>query len=131
MSPHRVSLCGDAVKALSRDETNGRTEQTRTGPGLNPAERFAVCELVANRAQTVVQPLVLAAASKLFDGLGASATAKSCNLDRHWRNARTVATHNPAIYKARIVGDYEVNGTAPRKFDAVGDVPSPYAARNH
>ena len=90
--------------------------------GLTEAERWAVCELAANRAQTVVQPLVLSAASKLFDGLGASSTARVCNLDRHWRNARTVATHNPTIYKARIVGDYEVNGTAPRKFDAVGDV---------
>ncbi len=91
---------------------------------LSPAERFAVCELAADRAQTIVQPLVLSAATKLFDGLGASATAKGCNLDRHWRNARTVATHNPAIYKARIVGDYEVNGTAPKRLNAVGDLGS-------
>ncbi|MDO2933754.1 acyl-CoA dehydrogenase family protein [Paeniglutamicibacter sulfureus] len=89
---------------------------------LSPAERFAVCELAADRAQAVVQPLVLSAATKLFDGLGASATAKGCNLDRHWRNARTVATHNPAIYKARIIGDYEVNGTAPQQLNAIGDV---------
>ncbi|NKG21185.1 acyl-CoA dehydrogenase family protein [Paeniglutamicibacter terrestris] len=91
-------------------------------PSLSAAERFAVCELSADRAQSVVQPLVLGAASKLFDGLGASATAKSCNLDRHWRNARTVATHNPAIYKSRIIGDYEVNGTAPQQLNAIGDV---------
>lgn len=91
---------------------------------LSNAERFAVCELAANRAQTIVQPLVLSAATKLFDGLGASSTATGCNLDRHWRNARTVATHNPAIYKARIVGDYEVNGTAPKRLNAVGDLGS-------
>ncbi|GAA1496842.1 acyl-CoA dehydrogenase family protein [Paeniglutamicibacter kerguelensis] len=91
---------------------------------LSPAERFAVCELAADRAQTIVQPMALAAATKLFDGLGASATAKGCNMDRHWRNARTVATHNPAIYKARIVGDYEVNGTAPKRLNAVGDLGS-------
>ncbi|MET1035358.1 MAG: acyl-CoA dehydrogenase family protein [Arthrobacter sp.] len=96
-----------------------------TGAGLSAAERYAVCELAANRAQTAIQPLVLAAASRLFDGLGASSTARACNLDRHWRNARTVATHNPAIYKARIVGDYEVNGNAPLPFDAVGDVAPP------
>jgi alkylation response protein AidB-like acyl-CoA dehydrogenase len=90
--------------------------------GLSPAEQYAVCELAANRAQSAVQPLVLAAASKLFDGLGASSTSRACNLDRHWRNARTVATHNPVIYKSRIVGDYEVNATTPRKFSAVGDV---------
>ncbi len=89
---------------------------------LSTAERFAVCELAADRAQAIVQPLALAAATKLFDGLGASATATSCNLDRHWRNARTVATHNPAIYKSRIIGDYEVNGTAPQQLNAIGDV---------
>gem|GEM_PF-62084 len=96
-------------------------ESVIAAPGLTPAEQYAVCELAADRAQTAVQPIVLSSASKLFDGLGASSTARGCNLDRHWRNARTVATHNPAMYKARIVGDYEVNGAAPRKFDAVGD----------
>ena len=35
------------------------------------------------------------------------------HLDRHWRNARTLASHNPVIYKPRVVGDFRVNGTAP------------------
>lgn len=94
-------------------------------PGLSTAEQYAVCELAANRAQSAIQPLVLETASKLFDGLGASATSASCNLDRHWRNARTIATHNPAMYKSRIVGDYEVNAAAPRKLGAVGDLKTP------
>lgn len=94
-------------------------------PGLSAAEQYAVCELAANRAQSAVQPLVLQAATSLFDGLGASSTSTRCNLDRHWRNARTVATHNPAMYKSRIVGDYEVNATAPRKLSAVGDLRTP------
>ncbi|MBM6622846.1 acyl-CoA dehydrogenase family protein [Micrococcaceae bacterium RIT802] len=94
-------------------------------PGLSNAEQYAVCELAANRAQSAVQPLVLQAATALFDGLGASSTSTRCNLDRHWRNARTVATHNPAMYKSRIVGDYEVNAAAPRKLSAVGDLRTP------
>lgn len=89
---------------------------------LNAEECFAVCELAANRAQTIVQPLVINATSKLFDGLGASATRTSCNMDRHWRNARTIATHNPAIYKARIVGDYEINGVQPQRLSVTGDL---------
>ena len=36
-------------------------------------------------------------------------------LDRFWRNARTIASHNPLIYKEWIVGDYVVNGTEPPK----------------
>ncbi|MGO2004661.1 acyl-CoA dehydrogenase family protein [Arthrobacter rhombi] len=94
-------------------------------PGLSAAEQYAVCELAANRAQSAIQPLVLEVTSQLFDGLGASATSAACNLDRHWRNARTVATHNPAMYKSRIVGDYEVNAAAPRKLGAVGDLKTP------
>ena len=62
------------------------------------------------------------ATSKLFDALGASSTRSSCNMDRHWRNARTIATHNPAIYKARIVGDYEINGVHPQRLSDTGEL---------
>ena len=44
---------------------------------------------------------------------GASATSRSLNLDRHWRNARTVATHSPLAYKAHVAGNFAVNGTYP------------------
>ncbi|GAA1408384.1 hypothetical protein AUR04nite_31820 [Glutamicibacter uratoxydans] len=101
-------------------------ESALADPYLNAEERFAVCELAANRAQTIVQPLVISATSKLFDGLGASSTRSSCNMDRHWRNARTIATHNPAIYKARIVGDYEINGVQPQRLSVTGDLSSPH-----
>lgn len=62
---------------------------------------------------TVVTNLVLEASTLLFDALGTSATRKPAALDRFWRNARTLASHNPRIYKDRIVGDYAVNGTSP------------------
>jgi hypothetical protein len=35
------------------------------------------------------------------------------SLHHHWRNARTISSHNPAIYKERVVGEYAVNQTAP------------------
>ncbi|RWR27706.1 dehydrogenase [Sinirhodobacter populi] len=44
---------------------------------------------------------------------GASATSRAVNLDRHWRNARTHTTHDPVDWKARVVGDYALNGTWP------------------
>jgi hypothetical protein len=56
---------------------------------------------------------VLDATSGIFNALAASATSTSVSLDRHWRNARTISSHNPAIYKERVVGDYAVNQTAP------------------
>ncbi|MFJ5489205.1 hypothetical protein ACIKTA_17275 [Hansschlegelia beijingensis] len=45
-----------------------------------------------------------------FDVGGATSTKRSANLDRHWRNARTLATHNPAAYKARGVGQHLISG---------------------
>jgi alkylation response protein AidB-like acyl-CoA dehydrogenase len=73
----------------------------------------AIAELEAAQAQTVVTDLILDSATALFDALGASATRKPLGLDRHWRNARTLSSHNPRIYKDRIVGDFTVNGTLP------------------
>ncbi|QTV79146.1 hypothetical protein [Microbacterium sp. NIBRBAC000506063] len=34
-------------------------------------------------------------------------------LDRHWRNARTVHSHNPAAQRRRAIGDFELNGRRP------------------
>ena len=78
------------------------------------------CEIEASTAQVVVSELVLRATSDLFDALGASATARPLALDRHWRNARTVASHNPRILKARVVGAHAVNGTPPPYAWSIG-----------
>jgi alkylation response protein AidB-like acyl-CoA dehydrogenase len=63
------------------------------------------------QAKVVVDELAIRAGSLLFDVGGASATKRASNLDRHWRNARTLASHNPSTYKTRSIGDYEINGT--------------------
>lgn len=70
-------------------------------------------EIAAFEAQDVVIGLVLDATTRLFEVGGASATSLALQLDRHWRNARTVASHNPLIYRDRAVGDYRLNGTTP------------------
>jgi hypothetical protein len=61
------------------------------------------------------------AAQSLFDGLGASSVIDTQLLDRHWRNARTVSTHNPVAFKARIIGDWFVNGAEPPYEWAIGN----------
>jgi alkylation response protein AidB-like acyl-CoA dehydrogenase len=73
----------------------------------------ALAELEVCQSLTVVSDLVLSATTLLFDALGASATSRQHSLDRYWRNARTLASHNPRMYKDRIVGDFAVNGTRP------------------
>lgn len=65
--------------------------------------------LQAAKAKVIVDNLALQSSTQLFDVGGASATRQSANLDRHWRNIRTIASHNPVVYKARAIGNYVVN----------------------
>lgn len=77
-------------------------------------------EAEAGQAQVIASELVPRAATALFNALGASDTRAGKALDRHWRNARTVASHNPVIYKARDIGDWKVNGKAPTGIWQIG-----------
>lgn len=67
--------------------------------------------LTTAKTQLIVSKLALHAGERLFEIGGASATARSHNFDRHWRNLRTIFSHNPLLHKARVIGDYELNGT--------------------
>ncbi len=78
-------------------------------------------EVDSARAQVIASELIPRAATELFNALGASDTRVSKALDRHWRNARTVSSHNPVIYKARNVGDWEVNGHPPTFIWQIGN----------
>ncbi|HLT68241.1 MAG TPA: acyl-CoA dehydrogenase family protein [Microbacterium sp.] len=77
-------------------------------------------ELASAQAQVALTPLVLNAISHAFDSLAASGTSTSKNLDRHWRNARTAGSHNPWVFKARLIGDLSVNGTELPRVWAIG-----------
>ncbi len=93
-----------AADAIDRLVDNGRQR--------DPDSVAEVAVTVA-KAQLVAELLTISAAGRLFDTGGASATARALNLDRHWRNARTIAGHSPLAYKAYAAGNYAVNGTWP------------------
>ncbi len=88
--------------------------------GQDPTAAAALADVEVNQAVTVVTNLVLEATTGLFDALGASAVKEGLGLDRYWRNARTIASHNPRIYRDRIVGAFAVNGTEPPRQYRVG-----------
>jgi len=75
-------------------------------------------------AQITVTELTQRAGSLLFNALSASAARENHALDRHWRNARTISSHNPVINKERLIGDWHVNGT-PIPIDWSIGVPQP------
>ena len=107
-------------------EAIGRLKAAGFG-GNDEAEHAAnvAAEIESAQSQLVVSERVLRAATRLFDALGASATRSTTALDRHWRNARTVSSHNPLVYKARIVGDWVINGRTPPFVWRVGAGTSP------
>ena len=66
--------------------------------------------LATAKTQLVVSKLALHAGERLFEAGGASATSRVHNFDRHWRNLRTIFSHNPLLHKARVIGGYQLNG---------------------
>ncbi|NWD89427.1 acyl-CoA dehydrogenase family protein, partial [Pseudomonas sp. K5002] len=87
-------------------------------------EANVAAEIESATAQVVVSELIQRATTELFNALGASDVRQGKALDRHWRNARTVSSHNPVIYKARIVGDWVINRTEPPFVWQIGNGPA-------
>lgn len=95
---------------LAAADVHDQLAQTRARgePDEELAHEFAI---LASRAKLQVDELALRSATRLFDVGGASATQRAKNLDRHWRNARTLASHNPSTLKAQALGAWELSGT--------------------
>ncbi|MCJ2121925.1 acyl-CoA dehydrogenase family protein [Methylobacterium sp. J-077] len=110
-----------AAESLQRASELHRDAVCQGVEATGEAERAtALADVEVNQAVTVVTNLVLEATTILFDALGASAVKHGLGLDRYWRNARTIASHNPRIYRDRIVGAFAVNGTEPPRQYRVG-----------
>jgi alkylation response protein AidB-like acyl-CoA dehydrogenase len=77
------------------------------------SELYVAADIKAYQGQQIVIQQVLEATTLLFEVGGASATSTTRRLDRHWRNARTISSHNPAILREAYLGDYYLNGTIP------------------
>jgi alkylation response protein AidB-like acyl-CoA dehydrogenase len=80
--------------------------------GAPTAEAAEAAQLAAAEAKVAIDSFSYATAAKLFDVGGASATQSIYNLDRHWRNVRTISTHNPTFLKASAIGDNLANGAS-------------------
>jgi alkylation response protein AidB-like acyl-CoA dehydrogenase len=80
--------------------------------GAPTQEAAEAAQLAAAEAKVAVDGFSYASAAKLFDVGGASATQSIYNLDRHWRNVRTISTHNPTFLKASAIGDHIANGAS-------------------
>ncbi|SMO96739.1 acyl-CoA dehydrogenase family protein [Paracoccus laeviglucosivorans] len=78
------------------------------------AQRLSVAaSIAAAEAKVVVDETAAQLASLLIDVSSGSGVSASRALDRHWRNIKVIAAHNPRIYKERIIGDHYLNGALP------------------
>ncbi|WP_077618374.1 acyl-CoA dehydrogenase family protein [Bacillus sinesaloumensis] len=110
---HSLAYSSGAIVLKAAESLQNAYELHLAGNGENKELVNDEVEIEVSQAQVVVSSLTLDATALLFDALGASATLPTKSFDRYWRNARTIASHNPLIYKERVVGDYAVNKTRP------------------
>ncbi|MCB8882220.1 acyl-CoA dehydrogenase family protein [Acidisoma cellulosilytica] len=109
----RVRAHAYAAGAIVHHAARALDKAAAIGNDQDPA-LIAEAEIEIWQAQSVVSQLIIDATASLFDALGASATLRDAGLDRYWRNARTISSHNPRVYKDRIIGDFAVNGRIPQ-----------------
>ncbi|MBW4565598.1 MAG: acyl-CoA dehydrogenase family protein [Mojavia pulchra JT2-VF2] len=82
--------------------------------GINlTAQQRGETAIAVYTAKAFVTKIGLAITTQMFDVMGASATARSYDFDRYWRNLRTATLHDPVDYKIREVGNWALTGTMP------------------
>jgi SfnB family sulfur acquisition oxidoreductase len=114
--PHTIHRYGrlatrvGAAEALLRAAAATLDEVT-----LHPgdAEAAARGSVAVAQAKAFGSEVAVEVASDLFSMSGASAADERHDLSRHWRNARTHASHDPADWKYHHVGNYLLNNVHP------------------
>ena len=110
----RLSSLAFAAQAVVESVAGAMQQVHEAGlAGTASTEQYAAVDIKAFQGQQILIEQVLEATTLLFEVGGASAVSETRRLDRHWRNARTIASHNPAIQRERAIGDYFLNGTTP------------------
>lgn len=104
------AFAAEAVVLAAADALDVATDASDAGtPDATAAAHRAA--LLSAKAKIIADDFAIRAGSLLFDVGGASATKKATNFDRHWRNARTLSSHNPTTFKARSIGQHVISGT--------------------
>ena len=104
------AFAAEAVVLAAAEALDVATDAFDAG-APDAAEAAHQAALLSAKAKIVADDFAIRAGSLLFDVGGASATKKATNFDRHWRNARTLSSHNPTTYKARSIGQHMISGT--------------------
>lgn len=102
----RAARSAVLIAAEELEKVRGRSGTAAHRAGADAA--VAVAE-----AAVVAIDNTLAAAPLIFDVGGGTITNREWGFDRHWRNARTIANHNPRDWKLAVAGAYRLNAAEP------------------
>ena len=114
--PHTIHRYGQlatrvhAAEALLAAAATTLDEVTRTPRNAAAAARGS---LAVAQAKAFGSEVAAEVASDMFSLSGASAADERYDLSRHWRNARTHASHDPVAWKYHHIGNYLLNDVLP------------------
>jgi SfnB family sulfur acquisition oxidoreductase len=115
--PHTVHRFGElATRVRAAEALLAAAAATLEDVGRQPRDAAAAARgsIAVAQAKAFGSETATAVASDLFALTGASAADERYDLSRHWRNARTHASHDPVDWKYHHIGNY-----------LLGDVPPP------
>jgi alkylation response protein AidB-like acyl-CoA dehydrogenase len=98
----------EAAVLAAADAVQAAEDAVRAGEPTAEVGRAA--SVAASAVKVHLDRVAADAATTLFDVGGASASSRAKNLDRHWRNIRTLTLHNPASYRATALGRLAISG---------------------
>ncbi|MGP4017490.1 acyl-CoA dehydrogenase family protein [Saccharopolyspora sp. 5N708] len=101
-----------AAGLLADHATAALQDVAGRGTALTAEHRSAAAATIFS-AKIVATKTVNETTAKIFELIGARATATRFGFDRFWRNARTLTLHDPVAYKAREVGAHFLIGRRP------------------
>jgi alkylation response protein AidB-like acyl-CoA dehydrogenase len=116
--PYILAGYGELVAAvraaglLADHATAALQHVTDQGAALTAEQRGAAAVTISS-AKVMATAVVDQTTSRIFEFIGARATATRYGFDRFWRNARTLTLHDPVAYKARELGAHYLTGALP------------------
>jgi alkylation response protein AidB-like acyl-CoA dehydrogenase len=101
-----------AAIALSETAAQKIDAGWQRGTSLTFAERGEIAIAVSG-AKAFAAKVGLDITTRMFEVMGARATASGYGFDRYWRDLRTFTLHDPIDYKLRDVGNWFLNDIFP------------------
>jgi SfnB family sulfur acquisition oxidoreductase len=114
--PHTIHRFGVlATKVRAAEALLAAAAATLEEVTLRPRDAAGAARgsIAVAQAKAFASDVAAEVASDLFALSGASAADERHDLSRHWRNARTHASHDPVDWKYHHVGNFLLNGALP------------------